>query len=299
MARRIAAKRGGVFLLALASAGLAAAVVESRGDLEESRRELERLRGQLTERQARVRHYRTELQRVAARVEQVVRSSAAAHSRAAHLRQVARLEESREPEASPAWRSSASEALHGWPGGEADVTLEQLDWLEAQTAALNESVVLFGALLRDGRSNAVGGMPTRWPVRGEVTSRFGPRPAVGGVGTEFHPGIDIRAAMGTPVLAAGSGVVALVQRMSGYGLTVVVDHGAGVSTLYAHLAGTLVAVGDQVRRGQVLGTVGRSGRTTGPHLHYEVRFGAEPFDPACYLARDEGPEIARALTTGG
>lgn len=197
------------------------------------------------------------------------------------------------------WKSAAPTSLVGWTGGEAEVTLEQLDWLETQTAALNEIVVLLGALLRDGRSTAVGGMPTRWPVRGEVTSRFGPRPALGGAGSEFHHGIDIRAPMGTPVLAAGSGQVAVVQRMSGYGLAVVLDHGLGMSTLYAHLAEAHVAVGDQVRRGQVLGTVGRSGRTTGPHLHYEVRFGTEPLDPVCYLARDEGPGMAPALTTGG
>jgi len=287
---------------ALSGLGLAAAAVAlvlMQGALEQARREVEQLRAQASAQQTRIRELRGEVLALTSRVEEVARASSAAHARNAQLRRVARLEESREPEVSPWWQLPSAEVGAVRPGTTTSLALQQLDWLESQTAALNESIAVLGALLRDGRSTAAGGMPTRWPVRGEVTSGFGAREAIDRGGREFHPGVDIRAPVGTPVLAAGSGEVALVATLSGYGRTVVIDHGAGVSTLYAHLSAVHVPEGASVRRGEVIGTVGRSGRTTGPHLHYEVRVGTEPMDPTCYLGRIAESNPPMSLTSGG
>jgi murein DD-endopeptidase MepM/ murein hydrolase activator NlpD len=136
-------------------------------------------------------------------------------------------------------------------------------------------------------------------VSGTISSEFGARSSPSGSSWEFHPGLDIRAGGGTPVRAAGGGVVVFAGRMSGYGNMVVVDHGFDLKTVYAHLSAVYAASGHRVETGEVLGAVGQTGRATGPHLHYEVRMGAAPVDPLCYL--DSPGRTARplALTVGG
>ncbi len=102
----------------------------------------------------------------------------------------------------------------------------------------------------------------------------------------MHTGVDFAAAAGTPVLAALAGRVVLAEALSGYGLTVVLDHGQGLQTLYAHLQGIAVAVGSQIDQGGVLGQVGMTGVATGPHLHFELRSlatGALAHDPTPHL----------------
>lgn len=114
-----------------------------------------------------------------------------------------------------------------------------------------------------------------WPVQGggQVTSRFGWRRG------DWHPAVDIAAPAGTPVLAADTGMVTFAGWESGYGRLVVVEHGNGMSTRYAHLSRVDVKAGDKVSRGQVIGAVGSTGRATGPHLHFEVRVGGEARNP--------------------
>lgn len=112
-----------------------------------------------------------------------------------------------------------------------------------------------------------------WPVPGPVTSRFGPR------WSKMHSGIDIGASVGTPVQAAASGRVTRVAWIGGYGYTVEIDHGGGCTTFYAHLSRVLVRGGEEVERGQPIGSVGETGRVTGPHLHFELRLDGEPTDP--------------------
>ncbi|SHM17208.1 Murein DD-endopeptidase MepM and murein hydrolase activator NlpD, contain LysM domain [Caldanaerovirga acetigignens] len=116
-----------------------------------------------------------------------------------------------------------------------------------------------------------------WPVSGRITSHFGNR------GGEFHTGVDIANAVGTPVRAANSGVVTFAGRNGGYGRLVIISHGGGFETYYAHLNSINVSVGEQVSKGQVIGSVGTSGRTTGPHLHFEVRVNGTPKNPLLYL----------------
>jgi len=118
-----------------------------------------------------------------------------------------------------------------------------------------------------------------WPLRGPLTSRFGFRvhPLFGR--RHFHTGVDIAAPPGAPVHAAFDGTVLFAGWYGGYGKLVIVDHGDGLSTLYGHLSEILVTPGQHVTRTQVLGRVGSTGYTTGPHLHYEVRRNGRPIDP--------------------
>jgi len=133
------------------------------------------------------------------------------------------------------------------------------------------------------------GLQLSWPINGgTLTQPFGPttftlEPPLGQY-RHFHTGIDIAAASGTPVLAAADGLVVAVQHTSvGYGNYVIVAHGSGYFTLYAHLADTQVVDGQHVLRGQLVGHEGATGLATGPHLHFELRYNGAVIDPMSYL----------------
>ena len=127
--------------------------------------------------------------------------------------------------------------------------------------------------------------PSLWPVMGRVTSSFGERtdPFGADVEGEFHRGIDIAAPSGTAIHATGDGVVASAGWGTGYGREVVLNHGHGVTTLYAHMSSIAVVPGETVSRGQIIGYVGTSGHSTGAHLHYEVRIHDTPVNPHRYM----------------
>ena len=123
-----------------------------------------------------------------------------------------------------------------------------------------------------------------WPLASPVvTSGFGYRihPIFGT--SRLHAGIDLRGSTGTPILAAGDGVVVSAGWRGGYGNTVIIDHGGSLATLYAHQSRVHVRAGAHVRRGQAIGAVGSTGQSTGPHLHFEVRVNGTPVDPLNYL----------------
>jgi murein DD-endopeptidase MepM/ murein hydrolase activator NlpD len=125
--------------------------------------------------------------------------------------------------------------------------------------------------------------PTLWPVQGRITGSFGERiDPFNGEGA-FHRGVDISSDIGTRVIAPADGIVEFSDQMNGYGRTVVIDHGNGISTLYGHLSGFTVSPGQLIHRGDTLGYVGQTGRSTGPHLHYEVRILNTPVNPHKYL----------------
>lgn len=125
--------------------------------------------------------------------------------------------------------------------------------------------------------------PTLWPVQGRITGSFGERTDPFSGEGAFHRGVDISSDIGTRIIAPADGVVLYADMMNGYGRTVMVDHGNGISTLYGHLSGFAVSQGQQVHRGDTLGYVGESGRSTGPHLHYEVRIFNTPVNPHKYM----------------
>lgn len=129
------------------------------------------------------------------------------------------------------------------------------------------------------------GAPSLWPVMGPITSSFGQRedPVLGSGEGEFHKGVDISAPKGTPIHATADGTVEMVGMGNGYGREVVIDHGNGVKTVYAHMSGFAVMRGAHVSRGQVIGYVGMTGRSTGYHCHYEVRIRGTAVNPHKYL----------------
>ncbi len=128
--------------------------------------------------------------------------------------------------------------------------------------------------------------PSIYPTSGILTSPFGFRrdPFTGKI--KHHDGIDISAPVGTPIVAPADGIVKTVRWVRGYGLMIEIDHGYGVTTRYGHCSRAAVRQGQFVRRGQIIGYVGNTGRSTGPHLHYEVRVMGRPVNPIKYIIPD-------------
>jgi murein DD-endopeptidase MepM/ murein hydrolase activator NlpD len=155
--------------------------------------------------------------------------------------------------------------------------------LEEKMSRLEIQMRAHEALLRER-----GYTPSIWPVVGKLESGFGGRRnPFSGVGWEFHSGQDIESPPGAPVVAGASGTVTFVGWQSGYGQLVVIDHGGGLTTRYGHLSHIDVEAGQVVTRGEIVGRVGSTGRSTGPHLHYEVRINDEPVNPIQYLINDK------------
>jgi len=157
--------------------------------------------------------------------------------------------------------------------------------------ALNEmkNVSLSGVVGRIGTGSFPGmledpnAIPSIWPVHGRVAAGFGERKDPFTGEEAFHPGIDIDAPYGTDIVAAGDGMVIQAEPDAGYGRSILIDHGDGITTRYAHLSKIFVVVGEQVKQDQIIGAIGMTGRTTGPHLHYEVRIHGIPVNPAPFL----------------
>jgi murein DD-endopeptidase MepM/ murein hydrolase activator NlpD len=169
---------------------------------------------------------------------------------------------------------------HGAGGPGLKLDPASVETLESRAARLEADLQIYEAALRE-RSARV---PSIWPVDGESTDSFGVRGnPFGGGSAEFHPGQDIAAPRGTPVFAAADGTVLQSGWQNGYGQTVVIDHGNGLTTRYGHLSKIEVVAGQTLKRGDELGQVGSTGRSTGPHLHYEVRISDVPVSPQHYL----------------
>ena len=165
----------------------------------------------------------------------------------------------------------------GGPTGNDITDLEQTtSTLEAQLRQLKD--------VFDKNQVKLASTPSGWPVRGYITDGFGLRSnPFGGGGSENHPGLDISAPFGTAINATADGIVIFSGVHGGYGNVVVVDHGYGVTTRYAHMSRLDVQVGDPVTRGKQLGAVGSTGRSTAPHCHYEVRLQDRPVNPMSYI----------------
>ncbi|HEY0375959.1 MAG TPA: M23 family metallopeptidase [Pyrinomonadaceae bacterium] len=169
-----------------------------------------------------------------------------------------------------------------------------LTYSNASQPALTNDIVIISrapaasasraALAPKAGAGASASIPSIWPVVGPLRSGVGTRKnPFGGSSIEFHKGQDISAPMGTPIIAAADGVVVIARRMRGYGNGIYIDHGNGIQTRYGHLSRIDVVEGQPIKKGQHLGLVGSTGRSTGPHLHYEVRINGEPTSPLLYL----------------
>jgi murein DD-endopeptidase MepM/ murein hydrolase activator NlpD len=172
-------------------------------------------------------------------------------------------------------RSSKSHALAA--------TKQQIADEVSESEALQAASAQIAAKLRASASSSEASPPAAapgrlaWPVNAPITSPFGPRWG------RMHEGIDLGAANGTPIHAAAAGVVVYCGWMEGYGNLTVIDHGGGIATAYGHQSSIAVGCNQQVSQGQVIGYVGSTGHSTGPHLHFEVRVNGTPVDPLGYL----------------
>jgi murein DD-endopeptidase MepM/ murein hydrolase activator NlpD len=172
--------------------------------------------------------------------------------------------------------------VSGEPESEFQQSLDEFSYLEKNATAVG--IASNGLrLLPQQQMSSLGIVPSLWPVVGEITGHFGERlDPFSGEGA-FHAGIDIASHYGDEVRASADGVVVVMDRRAGYGRLVVIDHGFGVCTWYGHMSNFNTQVGTHVKRGDVIGYEGASGRSTGPHLHYEVRIYNTPINPWRYL----------------
>ncbi len=172
-------------------------------------------------------------------------------------------------------------------GGLAATILRTEMGLQAVRESLPDSKDALQSLTKDiaSQQEKDRATPASWPVNGRITSSYGYRLSPFGYGRQFHSGIDIGAKRGTPIYATADGTVKFAGYQSGYGYVVHISHGYGYTTVYAHMSKLASRVGQSVKRGDVIGYVGSSGRSTGPHVHYEVRVNGNAVNPWPYMTR--------------
>lgn len=172
---------------------------------------------------------------------------------------------------------------------ESDLQLTRLEAQEAYTRLLakpSRAVALDAGqaqALCSATGLLLGEIPDAWPVEGVISSGFGVRLSPFANQEEFHKGVDIMAPVGSPVRSPAPGLVVFAGQDAEGGQAVMVDHGGGYVTSFSHIEDLAVRYGQKVERGRILGEVGQDARSTGPHLHYEVRLRGAPVDPRSYL----------------
>ncbi|MDE0119726.1 MAG: M23 family metallopeptidase [Bdellovibrionales bacterium] len=168
------------------------------------------------------------------------------------------------------------------PPASVDSIMVYMDRLDKKSQLIREDVIVLTERLYE-RRDIMSSTPSILPVKGWISSHFGYRqyPFTGAV--SLHEGMDIAAFPGTPVYAPADGVVVFAGYRKGYGNVVVIDHGYELSTLYGHLSDIMVSRWQKTKRRQVIGTIGSTGNSSGPHLHYEVRISNVPVDPSNYI----------------
>jgi len=184
--------------------------------------------------------------------------------------------------AQPAGIGGGTGSVRPDPEGEHPVIWQEV---EALAASVLEEGPRVRALERTVSSagRMIAAMPSRWPVRGAVNSEFGRRKSPWGEAIEHHNGLDIAANMSTPVKAPAAATVVFAGSGGEYGLAVILDHGNEVKSLYGHLSRIHVNVGQRVERGFIVALTGNTGRSSGPHLHYEVQVKGQAVNPRAFL----------------
>ena len=172
--------------------------------------------------------------------------------------------------------------------GEGGPETEQKEAVPAFNPEVENKFKELEAKLRESES-----LPSIYPLIGKINNEYGwRRNPFGAASYERHSGMDIDGEKGAPVIAPGNGVVVKAGWQGGYGNLIELDHGNGVTTRYGHLSSVEVEIGQEVKRNQEIGKVGSTGRSTGPHLHYEVRLSNEPVNPRAYLPQNSDELIA-------
>jgi murein DD-endopeptidase MepM/ murein hydrolase activator NlpD len=274
----------GVMLVAALGGLVASSSLSTMG------RDLRWLGKRLVEKRQLIEHQRAQLAEFVAVTERLTARLAEASEHLEAVQAAANLEQA--PHVLPA--SGSNLGFDVWQDP-VERAIDRLIRLDEQADSFSEATALIGGLLADDELWG-GGVPSAWPVGGQVTSYFGMRASPISGRWKMHPGMDISAAAGTAVEATAPGRVTFAGYRSGYGNTIVVDHGDSLKTLYAHLSRVHVVRGELVEQNEVIGAVGSTGRATGPHLHYEVRFRGRPVDPMCYSGTPATPSH-RARTT--
>ncbi|QGU00624.1 metalloendopeptidase [Candidatus Syntrophocurvum alkaliphilum] len=187
-------------------------------------------------------------------------------------------------------REKSETASRGGQGGREDNTLsfevdelEQIERIKLELSFREKELEQYYATVKDDE-DYFRAIPNYWPAEGDISSPFGWRTSpFGGSAKQFHNGIDIANVPGTDIVAAGDGVVTHSGWLASYGYTVLIDHGYGFVTKYAHNSSLHTNVGDKVEKGDLIAKMGSTGRSTGPHLHFSIFKWDEPKDPLIYL----------------
>jgi len=197
----------------------------------------------------------------------------------------ARIQEPFGPERAPAVRDKGIGGSTSKSSDTRQAMMSPGDELNRLAATVNEAGENLRALdrLMARAGKALAALPSRWPVRGAVNSEYGNRLSPWSKATEFHGGLDISAGMGTPIYAPAAGTVFFAGKQAEYGTAIIVDHGQDIRSLYGHLSKLAVQSGQKVERGMVIGYTGNTGRSSGPHLHYEILVKGQPVNPRAYL----------------
>lgn len=157
-----------------------------------------------------------------------------------------------------------------------------ISYMESSIPKINEELLQLKEDVEEYQKQ-MAATPSIWPARGRVTSEFGPRRSPITGRREFHFGIDIAGPRGMPIISTAAGEVVFASYRLGFGNTIIINHGYGFTTVYAHLKSFNVTVGSTVKKGEVLGYMGSTGSSTGTHLHYEVHYRGVAVDPREYL----------------
>lgn len=182
--------------------------------------------------------------------------------------------------------SSAEENYFSTPGAKKDELVkkmrDEITQLEEMAKSQENSFTELQEYLMK-KSSFLAATPSIWPARGWVTSAFGERISPFTGFPQMHGGLDIANRVGTPVIAPADGIVVRADADTGLGKTVAISHGYGIKTTYGHLSEIKVRTGQKVKRGTEIGTMGNTGRSTGPHLHYSVSLNGVTVNPAKYI----------------
>ena len=195
-------------------------------------------------------------------------------------------------------RTALLDAVKKGTGRLADWVTRDLEALGREITSRERSFRELKNLLEEKRS-VLASTPTVWPVRGLITAGYGYRVSPFTGQREMHEGLDIAAPHGTPIVATADGVVSFAGPLAAFGNVVFINHGHGFTTFYAHTSSIRVQEGKPVKRGDAIAHVGTSGRTTGPHVHYEVQLNGTTVNPLKYIVDPSGVNYANEGESGG